>query len=125
MTNRNYDKLITKLSVVSKLVAEETMVDAAKDVTSKSLDTEPVNTGVSVDGAWQRRGHASLNGVVTAISLENGKILDVEPMSRNCKSHHSMDYLIESDPVTYANWMNSDIYLRARSESRYWFTRGG
>ena len=109
MTNRNYDKLITKLSVVSKLVAEETMVDAAKDVTSKSLDTEPVNTGVSVDGAWQRRGHASLNGVVTAISLENGKILDVEPMSRNCKSHHSMDYLIESDPVTYANWMNSHI----------------
>ena len=39
---------------------------------------------VSVDGSWQRRGYASLNGVVTAIA--NGKCIDTQTMSKNCKS---------------------------------------
>ena len=42
--------------------------------------------GVSVDGTWQKRGVASLNGVVGAISTTNFKVLDVEMMSRNCKA---------------------------------------
>jgi len=40
---------------------------------------------VSFDGTWQKRGHASINGVVTAISAENGKCLDTHVMSKNCK----------------------------------------
>ena len=43
------------------------MKDAAREV-NDSVDT--VNTGVSVDGMWQRRGYSSLNGVVTAISVK-------------------------------------------------------
>ena len=110
MTAVNYDKLISKISAVAKTIAEETMSDAAENIISKSPDTgSVVNTGVSVDGAWQRRGYASLNGIVTAISLDNGKVVDVEPMSRNCKAHNLMDHLKESDPVAFANWMNSHI----------------
>ncbi|XP_072017454.1 uncharacterized protein [Amphiura filiformis] len=41
--------------------------------------------GVSVDGTWQRRGYSSINGVVTAIELETGKILDYECLTRICK----------------------------------------
>ena len=37
------------------------------------------------DGTWQRRGYASLNGVLTAISIENGKCLDYECLTKNCK----------------------------------------
>ena len=33
--------------------------------------------------AW--RGFTSLNGVMVAISMDTGKILDVEPMSRYCR----------------------------------------
>ena len=40
---------------------------------------------VSVDGTWQKRGHASMNGVVTVISKENGKCLDVEVLSKKCR----------------------------------------
>ena len=29
---------------------------------------------------WQRRGFCSLNGCVTAISMDTGKILEVEPL---------------------------------------------
>ena len=42
-----------------------------------------VDTGVSVDGSWQRRGFSSLNGVVTVISIENGKIYAAKSFSFN------------------------------------------
>ena len=29
---------------------------------------------------WQRRGFSSLNGCVTAIGMDTGKILEVEPL---------------------------------------------
>ena len=38
----------------------------------------------SLDGSWQKRGHASLNGVVTAIA--SGKWLDTGVFAKNCKS---------------------------------------
>ena len=38
---------------------------------------------VSLDGSWQRRGHASLKGVVTTISY--GKCIDVETMTKFCR----------------------------------------
>ena len=43
------------------------------------------DTGVSVDGTWQRRGFSSLNGAVAAISMVNGKILDLETLTRYCQ----------------------------------------
>jgi hypothetical protein len=39
-----------------------------------SEDGEDIlETAVSFDGTWQRRGFTSLNGCVTVISMENGK----------------------------------------------------
>ena len=43
------------------------------------------DVSASFDGTWQRRGYASLNGVLTAISIENGKCLDYECLTKNCK----------------------------------------
>ena len=34
------------------------------------------NGGVSVDGKWQRKGFTSLNGGVTAISIDSRKVFD-------------------------------------------------
>ncbi|GFY31634.1 uncharacterized protein TNCV_4199451 [Trichonephila clavipes] len=42
--------------------------------------------GVSVDGTWQRRGHSSLNGCVAVLSIDTGKVLDLEVMSKWCKN---------------------------------------
>ena len=39
-----------------------------------------VNMAVSCDGSWHRRGHSSLNGIVTVTSMKNEKALDVEAM---------------------------------------------
>ena len=65
-------------------IARKSMEKAAKDVKSM-LPEGSVDCGVSVDGCWQTRGYQSLNGCVAAISIDTGKVLDVEPMPRNCK----------------------------------------
>ncbi|CAB4017088.1 Hypothetical predicted protein, partial [Paramuricea clavata] len=47
-----------------------------------------LETAVSCDGTWQRRGFTSLHGCVTVISMGNGQMLDVEPVckvSKACK----------------------------------------
>ena len=38
--------------------------------------------GESCDGAWQRKGHSSMNGCVTTLSIDTGKCLDVDGDSK-------------------------------------------
>ncbi|GFV35832.1 hypothetical protein TNCV_2495391 [Trichonephila clavipes] len=33
------------------------------------------NVPVAIDGTWQKEGHTSLNGCVTAVSVDTGKLL--------------------------------------------------
>ena len=61
------------------LAAKETHSNAVKETDDGTNDAT-----VSVDGTWQCRGYSSLNGVVTAIY--NGKAIDTETLSKNCKS---------------------------------------
>ena len=44
---------------------------------------------MSVDGSWQKRGHYSLNAVVTATS--DGKCLNVHVLSKHCKRYRIWD----------------------------------
>ena len=70
-------------SVAAKEVAEKSMLDTANELRDGGDSISDI--GVSVDGTWQRRGFVSLNGTVAAISMDNGKIIDVEIMQRYCK----------------------------------------
>ena len=54
-------KLLCKMHVMIEVTAED------------AETTSIVNTAVSCDGLWHRQGHSSLNGVVTVISMKNGK----------------------------------------------------
>ena len=63
------------LAKAAKSVATKSMLDAAAELHKDSLD--PITQcAVSCDGTWQRRGHASLNGCVTTLSIDGGKCLD-------------------------------------------------
>ena len=66
------------------------MDDAAKEIHDSAVSStdDIANTSVSGDGKWQRKGFSSFNGVFAAISIESGKVLDVEPMSRYCKGYN-------------------------------------
>lgn len=72
-----------KLLASVKLASEKNMKEASKEVRVKK--TPSPACGISVDGTWQRRGHTSLNGCVSLISIDTGKILDVEVMSQYCR----------------------------------------
>ena len=107
MTSNNYDKIINKLIVATKDVAGTTMSDACEELRGDS--TGIVDAAVSCDGSWQRRGYSSLNGVVTTISMTNGKVLDIEPMSRACKACLLKETLKRNDPVAYKEWKSKHI----------------
>ena len=55
MTVKNYAKTISKIINVVKIIAEETLNDAAKEIHENSLsaDGDIVNTSVSGDGTWK------------------------------------------------------------------------
>ena len=60
--------------------------------------------GVSVDGTWQRRGYSSLNGVVVAISIDTGKILDLEILTRYCRQCEIQNKLLKDNIEALNAW---------------------
>ena len=88
MTEKNYDTIINLLLNSAKVVAKETMCDAADEIRkiANSDHSEIVDTGISSNGSWHRWAYCSLDGVVTVISTSKGKILDCAPMSIACKA---------------------------------------
>ena len=81
VTANNDNKIINRLVNTTKAVAGITMQDAYEELQTDSSNNAIKNLQVSSDGTWQRRGYSSLNGVVTVISIKNGKDLDIKSMS--------------------------------------------
>ncbi|GFW70836.1 uncharacterized protein TNCV_4148841 [Trichonephila clavipes] len=48
------------------------------------LPTRFAPYAVAVDGTWQKRGYTSLNSVVTVTSIDTGKVIDVDILSKYC-----------------------------------------
>jgi len=93
-------------ATVCKETARETMKDAADEL-HKNADIPPesvIDIGVSNDGAWSRRGFASINGLVATLSMESRRVLDVEPMSRLCRMCKDHESLEKEDPVAFTIW---------------------
>ncbi|GFX73959.1 uncharacterized protein TNCV_2093911 [Trichonephila clavipes] len=69
-----------KLLHAASQAANNSMLESAKSIAECSNEC-----GVSVDGTWQKRGYSSLNGCVSTISVDSGKILDIEELSQYCR----------------------------------------
>ena len=73
------------------------------DGTASTKDIDRVlDTKVSGNGTWQKRGQSFLNGVVTLIG--NGKCIDYEVLSKKCKSCEAWEYKKATDIVGYNDW---------------------
>ena len=71
------------------LAANESMTNAALQVRKRNPGNEDAciaDCDVSLDGTWQKRGFASLNGLVTVIERDYDKCIDFEIKSKICKS---------------------------------------
>ena len=80
MTKNAYNDLSYSINFASKQIAGKSMSDAATRLcgTKKAADVR-----VSVDVTWQRKVFTSTLRVVTAISFDSGKILDVTNVSKS------------------------------------------
>ena len=107
ITKNNYDKIANNITTVVKSVAEMTIRDACNEIKHKINPddcSKTADTAVSIDGTWQKRGYSSFNGVVTAISMDSGKIFDSVPLTRYCKSCKLAENFRVSNPDRYDRW---------------------
>ena len=104
MTSDNYDNISNILKDSATVVAENSMSVAATELRGSN---ETADVGVSVDATWQRKGFTSMNGVVTAISVDSGKVLDVSILSKSCKGCVRMKPVEKSDQERYKLWKAS------------------
>lgn len=85
MNFSNAPKISRYVDVVNTAVSFG-CADSMKRAVEESVDlNETNNLSVALDGTWHKRGHLSLNGVVTATSVDAGKIIDYEAMSKYCR----------------------------------------
>lgn len=70
------------LSACLEVVAEESMTKAAKEAIEHNDGDSDI--GVAYDGTWQKRGFKSKNGVATVTSIDTGKVIDVEALTKYC-----------------------------------------
>lgn len=80
--------VVNKLILQStKVVGEECMRLAANEAVEANSDNEvPTDISVSCDTTWMKRGHTSLYGVSTVISVDTGRVLDFEIKSKYCQT---------------------------------------
>lgn len=75
-----YNKLIGKYV---KDVCLQSMTSALDEAVKKNDDSRDIC--IALDGSWQKRGHTSLNGVISATSFDTGKVIDVSIKSKFCR----------------------------------------
>ncbi|GFV82876.1 uncharacterized protein TNCV_1178911 [Trichonephila clavipes] len=143
LTKTAYKNQDAKLLKVVQEVAEESMIKAATEIVDKkqNLSSDIVKCGISVDSAWQRRGYTSMNGCVAAISVDTGKVLDIEVMSSycpTCKRLQNMprnfeyesskaDHICQCNFTGFSSKMEivgaSRIFLRSEKNRRLHYTQ--
>ncbi|GFY14283.1 uncharacterized protein TNCV_3614711 [Trichonephila clavipes] len=84
LTKTAYKNQEAKLLKVVQEVAEEFMIKDATEIVAKKQN---LSSDIVKCGTWQRRGYTSMNGCVAAISVDTGKVLDIEVMSSYCPTY--------------------------------------
>ena len=108
MSKTTFNDKQSKIHDAYVSVCQNSMQDAAvenRKLLQEKFDSAAISDlDVSLDGTWQRRGYASLNGIVTAISHENGKCIDYEVLSKDCQACKVWERKKGENQVAYENF---------------------
>ena len=88
MSLPTYDNINVMLHECYSEITQNSMKMGADETITKVGQQEHdgvTNCQVSVDSTWQKHGHASMNGIVTLISKENGECLDMVCFPKNAE----------------------------------------
>lgn len=109
-----FSKYESILRVATEKVCSESM-DSAKEeaVAQNSGDRDIV---AAFDGSWQKRGHTSLNGVISATSPYNSKIIDIEVLSKFCRCPEKLRGIHKGN--CYANYSGTSGGMEAEGIKR-------
>lgn len=74
---------------------EDVCFDSMKDAVNEAViyNNSKRDIAVALDGTWQKRGHSSLNGMITATSFDTGKVIDVSLLSKYCSCDNKENHL--------------------------------
>ena len=115
------------LSTPTYQAHQHALLVAAQDVAKRSLDqaaaavrekgesegsTSPSDIAVTFDGTWMKRGHTSMHGVTTVISLSTGDLLDYAVYSKYCHACSRRKAAVSAGHMTaaeFANWETGHV----------------
>ncbi|GFX03808.1 uncharacterized protein TNCV_2113801 [Trichonephila clavipes] len=106
------------IGIALETVSSRSMVNSVNEAVIENEHNK--NIAIALDGTWQKRGHTSKNGVVTATSLDNGKVIDFECLSKYCFECKSTNKTCDNCQVNYHGFsagMESEGALRIFSRS--------
>ncbi|GFV49484.1 uncharacterized protein TNCV_4544671 [Trichonephila clavipes] len=111
------NKLMSVISEVSELSMQKA---ASELLVLHPTKNKILECGIYVDGTWQRRGYSSMNGCVAALSVDTGKVVDIEIMSSyfpTCRNISKMPRSIASetfaaDHVCHRNFQGNYISVK-------------
>lgn len=72
-------------------------------------DTKVLDAAVSFDGTWAKRGFTSLTGVVFAISVDTGEVLDYHVLSKACQACSLKKSQCEGDEERFEEWRREHV----------------
>ena len=90
------------------------MAEAATEIRNAegASGNELVNCGVSCDETWQKQGFSSLNGCVAVLSIESGKVLDAEALTKVSKQCH-LNFHMDKESEEYCHWKADHVNCNA------------
>ena len=84
MAYATFSDMNKELAACYSTVADNSMLQAVREINGDNSDDLICNIAVSCDGTWQKRGYSSLDGVVSVINVETGKVIDYRVLPKKC-----------------------------------------
>lgn len=105
--NKILRNAVKEVSVRSmkEAVVEAVAVERMENEEYVGLANDTANMTIALDGTWQKRGHTSQNGVVSAICVNTGKVVDAEILTKYCRCKNKLKKEHENNCV--ANYQGS------------------
>ncbi|GBN21308.1 hypothetical protein AVEN_240882-1 [Araneus ventricosus] len=113
-----------KVKQAASEAAIESMKASANNIMLlKGVQKDTTRYGVSMDGTWLKRGYSSFNGCVSCISVDNGKVLDIEIMSNFCRMCNNMPNSKYCSKHVYQNQKAYRIFERSEVTRNLQYTQ--
>ena len=116
MSTSAYQKQVDSILDVVEDYTKEELTQAGQRLRNIVLDENPdfdkddtLDVAVSFDGTWAKWGFTSLTGVVFAISVDSGEVLDYSVLSKACQKCSLKQSQCEGDDEQFQAWKREHL----------------